>query len=154
MDEKIALGVKLVKLNRVKEIEDEIHHDVNGCGPCSGRAIRGLRENGYISVLLPMIFLDRQQLLQIKDALLILPKRDYQITTDPYRSALSHKKTVCAGRTHGQIGVPTTYGLRFAIWASEIDRHIERLDQLMPQGNCRQDERGSRHAGRIREKRH
>jgi len=28
MDEKIDLGVKLVKLNRVKEIEDEIHHDV------------------------------------------------------------------------------------------------------------------------------
>jgi adenylosuccinate lyase len=39
---------------------------------------------------------------------------------------------VCAGRTHGQIGVPTTYGLRFAIWASEVARHIERLAQMTP----------------------
>jgi len=39
---------------------------------------------------------------------------------------------VCAGRTHGQIGVPTTYGLRFAIWASEIGRHIERLNEIRP----------------------
>ena len=28
------------------------------------------------------------------------------------------KTLVCIGRTHGQQGVPTTYGLRFAIWAS------------------------------------
>jgi adenylosuccinate lyase len=42
------------------------------------------------------------------------------------------KSLVCIGRTHGQQGVPTTYGLRFAIWASEIGRHIERLEQLRP----------------------
>ncbi|MDI6859790.1 MAG: lyase family protein, partial [Methanocellales archaeon] len=35
-------------------------------------------------------------------------------------------------RTHGQIGVPTTYGLRFAIWASEVGRHLQRLEQLKP----------------------
>ena len=46
--------------------------------------------------------------------------------------AEDHKHTVCAARTHGQIGVPTTYGLRFAIWASEVARHIERLEQLKP----------------------
>ena len=28
--------------------------------------------------------------------------------------------------------MPTTYGLRFAIWASEVGRHIERLGQLRP----------------------
>ncbi|HZD43410.1 MAG TPA: adenylosuccinate lyase, partial [Methanomicrobiales archaeon] len=39
---------------------------------------------------------------------------------------------VAAGRTHGQIGVPTTYGLRFAIWASEVGRHIERLREMRP----------------------
>ncbi|MDY7081360.1 MAG: lyase family protein, partial [Halobacteria archaeon] len=29
-----------------------------------------------------------------------------------------------------QIGVPTTWGHKFAIWASETDRHLERLDEL------------------------
>jgi len=42
------------------------------------------------------------------------------------------KTLVCIARTHGQHGVPTTYGLRFAIWASEVGRHIERLEQLRP----------------------
>ncbi|HID27664.1 MAG TPA: adenylosuccinate lyase, partial [Methanosarcinales archaeon] len=46
--------------------------------------------------------------------------------------AETHKKTVCVARTHGQIGVPTTYGLRFAIWAMEVNRHLERLEQLKP----------------------
>jgi adenylosuccinate lyase len=42
------------------------------------------------------------------------------------------RTVVCAGRTHGQIAVPTTYGLRFAIWASEVARHIDRLRELRP----------------------
>jgi adenylosuccinate lyase len=46
--------------------------------------------------------------------------------------AMKNKNLVCAGRTHGQIAVPTTYGLRFGIWASEIARHIERLMQMRP----------------------
>ncbi|WP_292478448.1 lyase family protein [Methanothrix sp.] len=53
--------------------------------------------------------------------------------------AMKNKDLVCAGRTHGQIAVPTTYGLRFAIWASEVGRHIQRLGELRPRaavGKC------------------
>ena len=39
-----------------------------------------------------------------------------------------HKDTVCIGRTHGQHSIPTTYGLKFAIFAAEIQRHIDRLN--------------------------
>ena len=45
---------------------------------------------------------------------------------------MQNRNLVCAGRTHGQIAVPTTYGLRFAIWASEIARHMERLAEMRP----------------------
>jgi adenylosuccinate lyase len=31
------------------------------------------------------------------------------------------------GRTHGQHALPITLGFKFAVWASEISRHIERL---------------------------
>jgi len=37
------------------------------------------------------------------------------------------RKLVCVGRTHGQHAVPTTYGLKFAIYASEVRRHLDRL---------------------------
>jgi len=36
---------------------------------------------------------------------------------------------VCIGRTHGQHAVPTTYGMKFAIWLDEIQRHIDRIEE-------------------------
>ncbi len=131
MDEKIDLGVKLVKLNRVKEIEDEIHHDVMAVVLALAEQSQDAGKWIHFGATSNDI-LDTATALQIKDALLILRKETFKLRQVLIESALSHKNTVCAGRTHGQIGVPTTYGLRFAIWASEIDRHIERLDQLMP----------------------
>jgi len=128
-DEKINTGAKNVKLDRVKAIEEEIHHDVMAVvlalaeqSDDAGKWIHfGATSNDI---------LDTATALQIKDAILILRKETAKLRSTLIDTTLQHKKTVCAGRTHGQIGVPTTYGLRFAIWASEIDRHIERLDQL------------------------
>ncbi|HEX9861700.1 MAG TPA: adenylosuccinate lyase, partial [Candidatus Bathyarchaeia archaeon] len=38
-----------------------------------------------------------------------------------------YKSTVMIGRTHGQHALPITLGFKFAVWASEISRHIQRL---------------------------
>ncbi|VVB90165.1 Argininosuccinate lyase [uncultured archaeon] len=130
-DEKIAAGAEKVTLSRVKDIEDEIHHDVMAVvlalaeqSDDAGKWVHfGATSNDI---------LDTATALQIKDAILILRKETVKLRSILLDMALFHKNTVCAGRTHGQIGIPTTYGLRFAIWASEVDRHIERLDQLAP----------------------
>jgi adenylosuccinate lyase len=37
-----------------------------------------------------------------------------------------HRDTVMAGRTHGQPGLPITFGFKAAVWAAEIRRHIDR----------------------------
>jgi len=41
------------------------------------------------------------------------------------------KILVCIGRTHGQHAIPTTYGMRFGVWAYEINRHLERIAETM-----------------------
>src|SRR5579884_2815077 len=41
--------------------------------------------------------------------------------------AAQHRDTVMAGRTHGQIGLPITFGFKVAIWATEVRRHRQRL---------------------------
>src|SRR3990172_2180724 len=128
-DEKSALGTSRVRLERVREIENEIHHDVMAVvlaiaeqSEDAGKWIHfGATSNDI---------LDTATALQIKDAISILRKETSRLRSVLLDMALQHKENVCAGRTHGQIGVPTTYGLRFAIWASEVDRHIERLDQI------------------------
>ena len=47
------------------------------------------------------------------------------------RAALSlaerHRDTVMCGRTHGQPGLPITFGFKAAVWASELRRHRARL---------------------------
>jgi adenylosuccinate lyase len=41
--------------------------------------------------------------------------------------ARRHRATPIAARTHGQPGLPVTFGYKLAVWAAEIRRHRERL---------------------------
>jgi adenylosuccinate lyase len=41
--------------------------------------------------------------------------------------AMEHKDTLCIGRTHGVHAEPTTFGLKLAGWAFELDRNRTRL---------------------------
>jgi adenylosuccinate lyase len=44
--------------------------------------------------------------------------------------AAMHRDTPMAGRTHGQPGLPITFGYKVAVWVSEIRRHLERLKDI------------------------
>ncbi|BCJ33871.1 adenylosuccinate lyase [Actinocatenispora thailandica] len=46
--------------------------------------------------------------------------------------AIAHRDTVMCGRTHGQPGLPITFGFKAAVWASELSRHRERLRDIRP----------------------
>lgn len=46
--------------------------------------------------------------------------------------AREHRTTVMCGRTHGQPGLPITFGFKVAIWADELTRHQERIAQARP----------------------
>ena len=76
--------------------------------------------------------LDTATALQLRDSLALIEEKLGKLLCVLLTRSAENKTLVCAGRTHGQIGVPTTYGLRFAIWASEVSRHIERLRQMRP----------------------
>jgi len=46
--------------------------------------------------------------------------------------ARRHRDTPMCGRTHGQPGLPITFGFKTAVWASELARHRERIAQARP----------------------
>lgn len=46
--------------------------------------------------------------------------------------ARRHRDTPMCGRTHGQPGLPITFGFKAAVWAAELDRHLVRLVQGRP----------------------
>ncbi|ALM75123.1 adenylosuccinate lyase [Thermococcus barophilus] len=121
-------NTKYVKLERVKEIEAEIHHDIMAvvkalsevCGEHGKYVHLGATSNDII---------DTANALLIKDSLGIVLKDLRELRTILKELAKKHKHTACIGRTHGQHAVPTTYGMKFAIWLDEIQRHIERIEQ-------------------------
>jgi adenylosuccinate lyase len=41
-----------------------------------------------------------------------------------------HRTTLMPGRTHGQPGLPITFGFKVAVWVREIRRHIQRLKDV------------------------
>ncbi len=41
-----------------------------------------------------------------------------------------HRDTPMAGRTHGQEGLPITFGFKAAVWFAEVRRHLARLASL------------------------
>lgn len=43
--------------------------------------------------------------------------------------AEAHRDTPMCGRTHGQPGLPITFGFKVAVWIAELDRHRQRLAQ-------------------------
>jgi adenylosuccinate lyase len=45
--------------------------------------------------------------------------------------AEEHRLTICIGRTHGVHAEPTTFGLKLAGWAFELDRGRERLQRAL-----------------------
>ncbi|RLI90439.1 MAG: adenylosuccinate lyase [Candidatus Altiarchaeales archaeon] len=117
-----------VKLERVKEIESEINHDVMAmvkalaeqCGSSGKYVHLGATSNDITDTALALQFREYLRFLfddldRIKNVLLNL--------------ANEHKNLVCIGRTHGQHSLPITYGLKFALWACEIQRHIDRINE-------------------------
>lgn len=120
-----------VRLERVKELERLLDHDIMAmvsalsevCDGDAGKYVH-LGATSYDIV-------DTALALQIKDALELLERDLKELLRALVEQAEGHKKTICMGRTHGQHAIPTTYGMKFAVWACEISRHLERL------GECR-----------------
>ena len=115
---------------RAKQIEDEIGHDMMAVVLAMAEICKsgdwihmGATSNDI---------LDTATGLQIQQALNILDTKLKGLLDILLKRSMETRTLVCAGRTHGQIAIPTTYGLRFAIWASEVARHIDRLRELRP----------------------
>jgi adenylosuccinate lyase len=57
----------------------------------------------------------------------ILDRDLAELETSSVALARAHRDTIMCGRTHGQAGLPITFGFKAAVWASEIRRHRVRV---------------------------
>ena len=122
--------LEYVKLERVKKIESEIKHDLMAM-------VRALTEvcEDYAK---PYVHLgatsndikDTALALQLKEAYKIFVRRLITLEETIISLSEKYKELVAVGRTHGQHANPITYGLKFAVYAAEIGRHIERFMEV------------------------
>ncbi len=120
---------EIVDWEEVERVEkEETKHDIMAlvrvlgehCGDAEKYIHLGATSNDII---------DTGMALQLKEAVEILEEDLRELNSTLSERAKEHKDTVMIGRTHGQHAIPMTFGLKMAVYASEIQRHIERVEE-------------------------
>jgi len=124
-------NLNYVKLNRVKEIDNEIHHDLMAMVKALSEQCEG-NAGKYIHLGATSYDIeDTATGLQLKEAITYITNSLKKLLIELIKVIQDKKSLVCIGRTHGQHAIPTTYGMRFGVWAYEIDRHLDRLKETL-----------------------
>jgi adenylosuccinate lyase len=126
-----AATLEHVSLDRVDDLERSLRHDVmaitralaEAAGP-SGRWVHFGATSADIT--------DTALALELKECAEILRVDLTDLARVLVQLARTHRATPEVGRTHGQHGVPISFGYKMAVAAAEVARHRDRLDELVP----------------------
>lgn len=117
-------------VERIMEIEEITKHDVIAfltnveeyVGPDSRFIHMGLTSSDI---------LDTSFALQLKEAMELIISDAKELLSAIRERAHEHKHTVMIGRSHGVHAEPITFGLKLAVWYSEMKRNLRRLEEAL-----------------------
>lgn len=124
-------SVEHVTLEAVARYERQIGHEVM----CVVRALSDATGSygGYVHLgATSADITDSVLALQVKEALHILRRDLAELASLLVDEAETYRDTVCLGRTHGVAAIPMPFGFKFAVWASEAKRHLQRMGEVGP----------------------
>jgi len=115
---------------RVAEIEERTQHDVAAfvdavaepLGPVGRWFHYGLTSSDVLDTALS---------LQIREAGVLILEGIERTLAAVLEQAERHRRTLMMGRTHGVHAEPTTFGLKLAGWAWELDRDRTRVERAL-----------------------
>jgi len=123
-------STKYVKVERVKEIDREIHHDLMAMVKALAEQCEG-DAGKYVHLGATSYDIeDTANALQFRDAIKIIEKELTKMKNILLDLTEKHKNTVCIGRTHSVHALPTTYGMKFVFYATEAQRNLDRLEEV------------------------
>ncbi len=117
-------------VERILQIEEETKHDViafltnvaEHVGPDARFIHMGLTSSDILDTSFAMLL--REALLvileDVKDFMAVIKER-----------AFEHRHTVMIGRSHGIHAEPITFGLKLAVWYSEMKRNLHRIEYAL-----------------------
>ena len=119
----------LVNLKRIRELESISEHD-------TAALIEALSEQCSVKTrpwvhygLTSSDVVDTTISMQLHDAFKIIESKILTLTDRLLHKAHEFDTQPAVGRTHGQHASIISFGLKFAVWASEMTRHLERIEE-------------------------
>ena len=126
---KSAIAGKITA-KRIKQLEAKSDHDtaalVEALNEKCTNDVRpwihyGLTSNDLV---------DTSNSMQMRDTLKIIEPKVAKLATILAQRAIKHGKVPAVGRTHGQHASIISFGLKFANWAAEMAKHVERIEEI------------------------
>ena len=126
---KVATSGKITA-NRIKQLEAKSDHDTAALveslsEKCTKEARPwihfGLTSNDLV---------DTSNSMQMRDALQIIEPKVAKLANILSEKAVRYGKIPAVGRTHGQHASIISFGLKFANWAAEMAKHVERIEEI------------------------
>jgi len=114
-------------IKRVKEIEATVNHDVIAFLTCVGENVGEASKYIHLGMTSSDI-LDTATSKQLQQSADLMLEKLYKLRDNLAAKAKEHKYTLMMGRTHGIHAEPVTFGLKMALWMTEVDRMIRRLN--------------------------
>jgi adenylosuccinate lyase len=112
---------------KIAEVEARVGHDVIAFLTVVNESI-GQPEARYVHLGMTSQDLnDTAMAVQLLEASRIIGKDLAHVREAAAELAVHHRKTLMAGRTHGVVAEPTTFGFKVAGWVAELDRALARL---------------------------
>src|SRR5437868_1991723 len=115
---------------RVAELEATLHHDTAAFVDAVAETL-GPEGRWFHHGLTSSDVVDTGLSLQVREAGALLLDGIERALQIVIARALEHRDTFCIGRTHGVHAEPTTFGLKLAGWAFELERGRERLGEAL-----------------------
>ena len=119
-----------ITAKRIKQLEAKSDHDtaalVESLNEKCTKEVRpwihyGLTSNDLV---------DTSNSMQMRDTLKIIEPKVGKLATILAQKAVKHGKIPAVGRTHGQHASIISFGLKFANWAAEMAKHVERIEEI------------------------
>jgi adenylosuccinate lyase len=119
-----------ITAKRIKQLEAKSDHDTAALVEALSEKCKvesrpwihyGLTSNDLV---------DTSNSMQMRDALQIIQPKIAKLALLLAKKAVKYKCVPAVGRTHGQHASIISFGLKFANWAAEMEKHLERIDEI------------------------
>src|SRR5213080_3813571 len=112
---------------KIAEVESRVGHDVIAFLTVLNESI-GQPEARYVHLGMTSQDLnDTAMAVQMVESAQLIGHELAKLREAAADLAIRHRRTLMAGRTHGIVAEPITFGFKVAGWVAELDRSIERL---------------------------